>query len=163
MAGSSPAMTNPEQRVTTAASPPCYPSSISPEISCVRLTPPMVSTIFAGSFSLPLCLPAATASRTAFSISRCEVMHTFLSKARRLLLNLSSFMIASERLRPHGIVQHLLRHVSLGAIGAGVGVAALDIAVLPAIDVFVRARRNVVGTAVRIVIGRRIDHDGLAA
>src|SRR5262245_45236721 len=122
----------------------------------------MVSTILAGSFSLPLRRPLATASRTAFSISRCEVMPTFLRKPRRLLLKLSSFMIASERLRPHGIVQHMIGHVSLGAIGAGVGVAALDIAVLPAIDVFVRADSRI-GAAVGVVIGRGVDHDGLAA
>src|SRR5262245_62149968 len=139
------------------------PNSISPAISCVRLTPPMVSTIFAGSFSLPLSLPLATASRTAFSISRCEVMPTFLRKPRRLLLKLSSFIVASPELRPHRIIQHLLRHVPLGAIGAGVGIAALDVAVLAAIDVFVRARRNVVGAAVGIVIGRGVDHDRLAA
>src|SRR5262245_42462996 len=123
----------------------------------------MVSTILAGSFSLPLRRPLATASRTAFSISRCEVMPTFLRKPRRLLLKLSSFMIASvfpahdligkpvptlrwrgppgpdHRLRSHRIVQHLLGKVSLGAIGACVGVAALNVAVLAAVDIFVRA------------------------
>jgi len=44
-----------------------YPSSISSVTSCVRLTPPRVRTILAGSFSLPLRRPLATASRTAFS------------------------------------------------------------------------------------------------
>ena len=64
-------------------------------ISCESATPPTVSTIFAGSFSLPLSLPAAIASRTAFSISRCEVMPTFLRNLRRLVLKTSSFMRAS--------------------------------------------------------------------
>jgi hypothetical protein len=67
------------------------------------------------------------------------------------------------KLRAHGIVEHVLGHVSLGAIGACVGIAALDIAVLPAIHIFIRARRNVIGTAMGVVIGRRVDHDRLAA
>src|SRR5262249_32787983 len=101
----------------------------------------MVSTIFAGSFSLPLSLPASMASRMAFSISRCEVMPTFFRKPRRLELKTSSFMKASWKISgTRRIVQHLLREVSLGAVGAGVGVAALDVAVLAAIDVVVGAR-----------------------
>src|SRR5262245_23527078 len=105
----------------------------------------MVSTIFAGSFSLPLSLPAAIASRTDFSISRCEVMPTFLRKPRRLLLKLSSFMTVSpllrtiligkpvptlrwrgppgpdHALRPHRIVQHVFAEIALGAVGARFG------------------------------------------
>src|SRR6266581_2966509 len=77
-----------------------YPSSISSVTSCERLTPPTVRTILAGSFSLPLRRPAATASRTAFSISRCEVMPTFLRNPRRLLLKVSSFMVGSFFGRP---------------------------------------------------------------
>src|SRR5262245_3736315 len=122
----------------------------------------MVSTILAGSFSLPLRRPLATASRTAFSISRCEVMPTFLRKPRRLLLKLSSFMIASKRLRSHRIVQHLFGKVSLGAIGACVGIAALNVAVLAAVDVFVRADSRI-GAAIGVVIGRRVNHSWLAA
>src|SRR5947199_2042636 len=102
----------------------------------------MVSTIFAGSFSLPLSLPASTASRTAFSISRCEVMPTFFRNLRRLALKTSSFMRASW-LRPDRIVQHLLGEIALRAVGAGIGVAALHVAVLAAIDIFVRARRDI--------------------
>src|SRR5207253_6035906 len=111
--------------------------------------------------------PAATASRTAFSISRCEVMPTFLRKPRRLLLKLSSFMMCSisahdlDRktgthfsgscdLGSHRIVQHLLGEITLDAIGAGIGVAALDIAVLAAIDVVLRADCTA-GAAVDVV------------
>ena len=61
-----------------------YPNSISSSISCVRLTPPRVRTIFAGNLSWPLRRPASIASRTAFSISRCEVMPNFLRNLRRL-------------------------------------------------------------------------------
>src|SRR6185369_6641655 len=104
----------------------------------------MVSTIFAGSFSLPLSLPDATASRTAFSISRCEVMPTFLRKPRRLALKTSSFMKGSCSW-PDRIVQHLLGHIALGTVGADVGIAALHVAVLAANNVVVRARGNVVG------------------
>src|ERR1700738_5266858 len=71
-----------------------YPSSISSSIWCDRLMPPTVNTILAGSFLLPLGRPAATASRTAFSISRCEVMPTFFRNLRRLELKTSSFMKA---------------------------------------------------------------------
>src|SRR5258708_39944790 len=81
-----------------ASTPPicaAYPSSISSLTSCVRLTPPTVRTILAGSFSLPLRRPASIASRTAFSISRCEVMPTFFRNLRRLALKTSSFMVAS--------------------------------------------------------------------
>src|SRR4029079_5006529 len=102
----------------------------------------MVSTIFAGSFSLPLSLPASIASRTAFSISRCEVMPTFLRNLRRLALKTSSFMMAS-RSWPRRIVQHLLGEIALGAIGARVGIAALHIAVLAAVDIIVRTHRNI--------------------
>src|SRR5215207_10707370 len=122
----------------------------------------MVSTIFAGSFSLPLSLPASMASRTAFSISRCEVMPTFLRKLRRLVLKTSSFMGAS-RSRPCRIVQHLLGEIALGAVGAGIGIAALHVAVLAANDVVVRARRDIVGAAECVVVGAGVDHGRLAA
>src|SRR5438552_5182357 len=131
---------------------PTQPNSISPAISCVRPTPPMVSTILAGSFSLPLRRPSATASRMAFSISRCEVMPTFLRKPRRLPLKTSSFIMLSLNLRPHRIVQHVLAEVALAAVGARFGIAALDVAVLAAGDIFRRADRDVVGAAGRIVV-----------
>src|SRR3954454_11896811 len=99
----------------------------------------MVSTIFAGSFSLPFSLPAATASRTAFSISRCEVMPTFLRKPRRLALKRSSFIMVSLSLRPARIFQHVFAEIALAAIGARVGLGALDAAVLAAGDIFRRA------------------------
>src|SRR3954463_1925879 len=122
----------------------------------------MVSTIFAGSFSLPLSLPASIASRTALSISRCDVMPTFLRNPRRLALKTSSFMSAS-RSRPGRIVQNLLCKIALGAIGAGVGIAALHVAVLAAVDVVVRTCRDIVGAAECVVIGAGVDHGRLAA
>src|SRR3954471_22241883 len=138
-----------------------YPSSISSVISCVRLPPPSVSTTFAGSFSWPLRRPASSASRTAFSISRCEVMPTFLRNPRRLVLKTSSFMMASWS-RPGRIVQHLLGEVSLGTVGARVGVAALNVTVLAADDIVVRTHRDIVGAAERVVIGAGVDHGRLA-
>src|SRR5258705_4330605 len=90
-----------------ASNPPicaAYPSSISSLTSCVRLTPPTVRTILAGSFSLPLRRPASIASRTAFSISRCEVMPTFFRNLRRLALKTSSFMVASGLRFDHTLV-----------------------------------------------------------
>src|SRR5690349_5692639 len=122
----------------------------------------MVSTIFAGSFSLPFSLPASMASRTAFSISHCEVTPTFFRNFRKLVLKMSSFMRASWS-RPDRIVQHLLGHVALGAVGAGIGIAALHVAVLAAIDIVVRANRHIVGAAERVVIGAAVDHGRLAA
>src|SRR3954463_125731 len=107
----------------------------------------MVRTIFAGSFSLPLSLPDATASRTAFSISRCEVMPTFLRKPRRLALKTSSFMMVSRCSRPARIVQHVFAEIALAAVGARVGVGALDVTVLAAGDIFRRAHRNIAGAA----------------
>ena len=71
------------------------PSSISSAISCARLTPPRVRTIFAGSFSWPLRRPVSIASRTAFSISRCELTPTFFRNLRKLVLKTSSFTAAS--------------------------------------------------------------------
>src|SRR3954467_9913248 len=122
----------------------------------------MVSTIFAGSFSLPLSLPDATASRTAFSISRCEVMPTFLRNPRRLALKTSSFMRASW-LRPDRIIQHLLGHIALGTVGASIGIAALHVAVLAAVDIVVRAHGDILGAAECVVVGAGVDHGRLAA
>ena len=48
------------------------------------------------SFSLPVSRPDETASRTAFSISRCEVTPTFLRNLRTLVFRASSFMIISS-------------------------------------------------------------------
>src|SRR5580692_11030625 len=129
-----------------------YPGSISSVTSCVRLTPPRVRTILAGSFSLPLRRPLATASRTAFSISRCEVMPTFLRNPRRLVLKTSSFMKAPSRLRVFRMVQHVFAEIALFAIGAGVGVGVLDVAILAAGDVFRRAGRDIFGAAERVVV-----------
>src|SRR5438552_1478688 len=88
-----------------------YPSSISSLTSWVRLTPPTVRTILAGSFSLPLRRPASSASRTAFSISRCEVMPTFFKNLRRLALKTSSFMMTSGLRVDHTLVT--ARHETL--------------------------------------------------
>src|SRR6202158_6378369 len=98
-------------------------------ISWVRLTPPRVRTIWAGSFSLPLRRPVSTASRTAFSISRCEVMPTFFRNLRRLVLKTSSFMAASLNLRMVRMGQHIFAEVALAAGGAGGGGGAVNGAV----------------------------------
>src|SRR6202035_6047803 len=109
--------------------------------SWVRLMPPTVRTILAGSFSLPLRRPASRASRTAFSISRCEVMPTFFRNLRRLVLKTSSFMAASLNLRMVRMVQHIFAEVALAAVGAGVGVVALNVAIFAAGGVFPRGDR----------------------
>jgi small-conductance mechanosensitive channel len=77
-----------------------YSSSMSPAISTAMPTPPTVSVTFAGSASFPFSRPFATASRTAFSISRCEVMPTFFKKRLTLVLRASSFMTS---LAPAGV------------------------------------------------------------
>src|SRR6478672_2407796 len=71
----------------------------------VRLMPPTVSVILAGSASLPLSLPLATAARTAFSISRCEVTPTVLRNLRTLVLSTSSFMRLSPPRLLHRIYE----------------------------------------------------------
>src|SRR6266566_541470 len=112
----------------------------------------MVKTIFAGSFSLPFRRPSASASRTAFSISRCEVMPTFFRNLRRLVLNTSSFINASQDsllCKTHFIqdsltqdslmlrvVQHVFAEVALAAIGFRFGPLSLDVAILAAGDIF---------------------------
>src|SRR6185369_10679047 len=115
----------------------------------------------------PLSLPEATASRTAFSISRCEVMPTFLRKPRRLPLKLSSFMTISVELRPHRIVEHVFAEIALRAIGARLGPGARGVALLAADDVGGRAGLGVVGAADGVVIRRRrlrgVDRHRLAA
>src|SRR3954470_4278042 len=96
--------------------------------------PPTVKTILAGSFSLPLRRPDSSASRTAFSISRCEVMPTFFRNLRRLALNASSFMVISC-LRVIRVGHHVIGEVALLAVGAGDRGIARRVAVLAAIDV----------------------------
>jgi hypothetical protein len=85
-----------------------------------------------------------------------------LRKLRRLVLKTSSFMGAS-RSRPCRIIQHLLREIALGAVGAGIGIAALHVAVLAANDVVVRTRRDIVGAAERVIVGAGVGHGRLAA
>src|ERR1700730_13070987 len=72
-----------------------HSSSMAPSISTDRLMPSTVRTTLAGKASLPLSLPPLTAARTACSISRCEVMPTFLRNLRTLTFSTSSFMFAS--------------------------------------------------------------------
>mgnify|MGYP006171428275 CR=1 FL=1 len=55
-------------------------------------------------------------------------------------------------LGPDRIVQHLLGEIALGAVGAGIGIAALHVSVLAAVDVVVRARRGI-GAAKCVVVG----------
>src|SRR5216684_1553055 len=72
-----------------------HSSSISPLTSCERPIPPSVTVALAGNRSLPLSLPSAKAWRTAFSISRWALTPSVLRNFRMLVLNTSSFMIAS--------------------------------------------------------------------
>lgn len=61
------------------------------------------------------------------------------------------------------MVQHVLAEIALTAIGARIGIVALNIAVLAAGDIFRRTGLDVVGAAERIVvIAIRIDHGRLS-
>src|SRR5258708_9024512 len=71
-----------------------YSSSISPSISCLRATPDKVRVTLALRVSLPLSLPALTASRTAFSISRWEVTPTAFRNLRIDMFKRSSAIAA---------------------------------------------------------------------
>jgi hypothetical protein len=53
------------------------------------------------------------------------------------------------------MAQHVFAEIALAAVGAGVSVGALDVAILAAGDVFVRAGRDILGAAVRVVSKRR--------
>ena len=66
-------------------------------------------------------------------------------------------------LRPRRIVQHVFAEIALAAVGARVGVGALDVAVLAAGDIFGRAGRDIVGAAERVVVAAGIDHGRLSA
>src|SRR5690554_3829336 len=66
---------------------------MAPSTSWVRSSAAMVSTIRTGRGVLPLSLPLAAASRTAFSISRCDVTPTSLRNLRIDVLRASSFMV----------------------------------------------------------------------
>jgi hypothetical protein len=62
------------------------------------------------------------------------------------------------------MVQHVFAEIALTAVGARVGVAALDVAIFPARNIFRRAYHNIVGAAERIVvIAGCIDHGRLSA
>jgi hypothetical protein len=90
-------------------------------------------------------------------------MPTFLRNPRRLVLKTSSFMVVSFISRPVRVVQHVFAEIALAAVGAGVGVDALHVAVLAAGDIFRRADRDIVGATERIVIAAGIDHGRLTA
>jgi hypothetical protein len=61
------------------------------------------------------------------------------------------------------MVQHVFAEIALTAVGACIGVAALDVAIFPAGNIFRRAYHNIVGTAERIVvIAPCIDHGRLS-
>src|SRR5215472_370114 len=64
-----------------------HSSSMAPSIPMARPIPSTVSVTLAGSASLPFKRPPLTAARTACSISRCEVMPTFLRNLRTLTFN----------------------------------------------------------------------------
>src|SRR5258707_2420248 len=53
---------------------------------------------------------------------------------------------------PVRMIQHVFAEVALAAVGAGVGIVALDVAVLAAGDVFRRADRDIVGAAEGVVV-----------
>src|SRR5207245_6248471 len=76
---------------------PPYSSSISPSMMTFRSVRPRVSVTLAGSFSLSLRRPCDREVRTASSIARWPVIPTFLRNLRRLMLNTSSFMLASRQ------------------------------------------------------------------
>jgi hypothetical protein len=65
-------------------------------------------------------------------------------------------------LRAVGVVQHVFAEIALTAVGARVGVAALNIAVLAAGNILRRAHRDVVGTAECIVVATGVDHGRLS-
>ena len=50
------------------------------------------------------------------------------------------------------MIQHVLAEIALAAIGARVGVVALNVAVLAAGDIFRRAVFDIIGAAERIVV-----------
>src|ERR1700738_3346512 len=52
-----------------------------------------------------------------------------------------------SRLRPNRIVEHVFAEVALLLVGAREGVAALNVAILAAGDIFGRADRDIVGAA----------------
>ena len=53
------------------------------------------------------------------------------------------------------MVHHVVAETALAAVRARVGVVALDVAIPAAGDIFVRARRDVIGAAERVVSKRR--------
>src|SRR6266481_8607782 len=54
--------------------------------------------------------------------------------------------------RPVRMIQHVFAEIALAAVGAGVGVVALDVAFLSACDIFRRADRDIFGAAEGIVV-----------
>src|SRR5262245_21568698 len=92
-----------------------YSSSIAPSTSNESAIPPTVIAAFAGSGSRPLSRPLDTASRTAFSISRCAVTPSFLRNLRTLVFSTSSFMflltMAVCRARGTGLESDTSEHV----------------------------------------------------
>jgi hypothetical protein len=61
------------------------------------------------------------------------------------------------------MVQHVIAEIALTAVGACVGVVALDVAILATGNILRRAYHNIVGTAERIVvIASCIDHGRLS-
>src|ERR1700682_2883828 len=66
--------------------------------------------------------------------------------------------------RPLRMIQHVFAEIALAAVGARVGVVALDVAVLAAGDIFWRADRDIVGAAEGVVvIATRDGHGRLSA
>ena len=56
------------------------------------------------------------------------------------------------------MIQHVFAEIALAAVGARGGVAAQDVAIPAAGDIFARADRDIVGAADRVVVAACVDH-----
>src|SRR5438132_2371719 len=61
------------------------------------------------------------------------------------------------------VVEHVFAEIALRAVGARFGLGAHGVALLAADDIGRRARLDIVGAAIGVVIGGAVDHDRLAA
>ena len=69
---------------------------------------------------------------------------------------------ARPPLRMVRMAQHVFAEITLAAVGACVRVGTLNIAILAAGDIFVRAGRDIVGAAERVVVAAGVDHGRLS-
>ena len=105
---------------------------------------------------------AATASRTAFSISRCEVMPTFLRKPRRLVLNMSSFMMVSLTYGRVGLLSMYSPRLRCRLSARELALARWTSRSLRQIDIVRRAGGMAAG-AERVVVAAGVGHGRLSA